>query len=609
MFDAFLRTHDLDALLLPPERRRAFPTIEERSSWEALPDGVKAQLLDWGREALKGYPAVTATQFLAFARQGNRQCYEAPYFRRRTLLMGAVLALGVAPEDARFLDAVVDGLWCILEESTWILSAHNDPTGAAPPGTHPLPDPEHPIIDLFAAQTAATVATVAVMAGERLDAVSPVIRQRVTAEVNRRIFVPFMDRNDMWWMGFTPRPLNNWTPWILSNIMDAMLLLGTDAQLKAAYPRAMAMLDRYLADQPQDGGCDEGVAYWNMAGGSLLDFLESLRTATGGQADFYQDPLIRAIGDFPVKAHIDGPWFWNFADCDAQPLLDGERLYRYGLRTDNAALMALGSAIHARRKAVRPQDTPQMNRVLFSLFQPPPEIERDVQPMAVQPSAVALPRLQVFGWRGAHLYAAVKGGHNDESHNHNDVGSFILYADGEPHVVDAGNMVYTAKTFGPERYTLWNTRGCYHNLPLIGGVEQQAGRCYEAQDVQADDQGVSMSLAAAYPQEAGVAVFRRTLRMTAGYLRLTDVLTLNVLRDVVWIFLLRQRPTAEDGFLRFGRLRLRLPDRLRLHVEELPVEDARMARSFPGSLWRVMLSAPASTAHQMTFLFEYHQGS
>lgn len=250
-----------------------------------------------------------------------------------------------------------------------------------------------------------------------------------------------------------------------------------------------------------------------------------------------------------------------------------------------------------------------MNRVLFSLFQPPPETERTLRPMSVQPSAVALPRLQVFGWREEHLYAAVKGGHNAESHNHNDVGSFILYADGEPHVVDAGNMIYTAKTFGPERYTLWNTRGSCHNLPLIGGVEQQAGRCYEARDVQADDRGISMSLAAAYPQEAGVAALRRTLRMTADYLRLTDDLTLDCPRDVVWVFLLRHRPTAEDGLLRFGRLCLRLPDKLALQAEELPVTDARMARSFPGSLWRVSLSAPEAAAHRMTFLFEYHQGS
>lgn len=604
MFDTFLRTHDLAALLLPPERRRAFPTIGERAPWEALSDGVKAQLLVWGREALDGYPAVTATQFLAFARQGNRQCYEKPYFRRRTLLMGAALALGVTPEDDRLLDAVVDGLWCILEESTWILSAHNDPTGCAPPGETPLPDPAHPIIDLFAAQTAATLSMVVTMVGERLDAVSPVIRQRVTAEVNRRIFAPFMERSDMWWMGFTPRPLNNWTPWILSNVMDAMLLLGTDAQILSAYPRAMAMLDHYLADQPADGGCDEGVAYWNMAGGSLLDFLESLHLATGGQADFYHDPLIRAIGDFPVKAHIDGPWFWNFADCDAKPLLDGERLYRYGLRTDNAPLMALGSAIHASRTDIRPQDTPQMNRVLLSLFQPPPAMDAPVRS-----SRTVLPRLQVFSWRGEHLYAAVKGGHNDESHNHNDVGTFILYADGEPHVLDAGNLVYTAKTFGPQRYTLWNTRSGYHNLPLIGGVEQRAGRCYAAQDVRVDDDGLSLSLAAAYPAEAEVTGFRRALRLTPEGLLLTDDLTLTVPREVTWVFLLRHQPVLTAGALRFGRLRLRLPDGLSPRVEELPVEDVRMAHSFPGSLWRVILSAPEAAAHQKTFLFEYDQGS
>src|SRR5690242_21194986 len=30
------------------------------------------------------------------------------------------------------------------------------------------------------------------------------------------------------------------------------------------------------------------------------------------------------------------------------------------------------------------------------------------------------------------LYVAAQGGHNAESHNHNDVGNFIVYANGEP---------------------------------------------------------------------------------------------------------------------------------------------------------------------------------
>ena len=96
-------------------------------------------------------------------------------------------------------------------------------------------------------------------------------------------------------------------------------------------------------------------------------------------------------------------------------------------------------------------------------------------------SAFPFPRPPT-GRRGG-LFGAMKGGHNAENHNHNDVGAFLLYVDGEPAVVDVGNMVYTAKTFGPERYTLVITRSRNHNLPLFGEEVQSTGRTLGARVV------------------------------------------------------------------------------------------------------------------------------
>ena len=55
-------------------------------------------------------------------------------------------------------------------------------------------------------------------------------------------------------------------------------------ELAAIIERACEMLDRYLDIIPEDGGCDEGPGYWNMAGGSLMDFLEFLEKLTGGDS-------------------------------------------------------------------------------------------------------------------------------------------------------------------------------------------------------------------------------------------------------------------------------------------------------------------------------------
>ena len=101
---------------------------------------------------------------------------------------------------------------------------------------------------------------------------------------------------------------------------------------------------------------------------------------------------------------------------------------------------------------------------------------------------------------------AAKGGHNAESHNHNDIGHFMLYHDGQPLIIDVGVGVYTADTFNENRYTLWPINAESHNSPIINGVMQQAGEEYHASDYQFDENAEAMtwteSLLNAYPNQA-----------------------------------------------------------------------------------------------------------
>ena len=599
MFAEYLKGHDLTALLVAREGYRPFPRRQERDAWAALDSGKREALLAWGEEALAGYPMLTATQFLAFSRSGSREAYETPYFTRRLRLMGAALAACVR-DDGSYLDAVIDGLWCICEESTWVLSAHNgsDHPGAPAMNRRPLPDVTNPYVDLFAAQTAATLADTLYLLEDRLDDVSPLLARRVRAEIERRVLQPFMTHDDFWWMGMIRRDVNNWTPWICSNVIETALLLEGDRIRRGEIvARALRMLDSYLAVMPADGGCDEGAGYFNMAGAALLDCLESVYLATQGRVSFYDEPHIRAIGAFPLHAHVSGPYFLNFADCDAMPRMDGERIHRFGERTDNAALASLGAWLAARESGVKPLDTPQMNRVLLTLFA---RLPADA-PAPVHAPFEQLPDLQVYTWRQDGLLAAIKGGHNGENHNHNDVGSFVVYAGGEPQIVDMGNQTYTALTFGPQRYTLANTRSQNHNLPLIGGMEQAPGRCFAARDVHADAQGARMDIAGAYPPEAGVSSLVRSLRLTENGILLTDALVLSREAPVTWVFMLRDAPQLTSGEACFGRLRMAFDPALHAEAEEMPVTDARMARNFPGSLWRLTLQAAPAAEHTQNF--------
>jgi hypothetical protein len=107
------------------------------------------------------------------------------------------------------------------------------------------------------------------------------------------------------------------------------------------------------------------------------------------------------------------------------------------------------------------------------------------------------------------IFLAAKTGHNAESHNHNDVGSFIVAQDGRPLLIDVGVGVYTRQTFGPERYQIWTMQSSWHNVPEVDGFAQAPGREYAARRVQGllspGAAELSMDLAGAYPAEAGSA--------------------------------------------------------------------------------------------------------
>ena len=409
-----------------------FPVFGD-PAWQNLSANDRGQIQAlW--ESFRGqpYPMRTLTGFMDFVRTGSRKSDENPYFFRRRKLCTAVLAC--LNGEKRAMDNVLDGIWCICEESTWVISAHNvNPIPGAPsPKDKPIPDMEEPYIDLFAAQTGMILALTSSLLAEPLDAVTPLLRKRIHAELERRIIRPFLEHDEFWWMGICRQDLCNWTPWILSNIlMTACIEVTEEERLSVILERAARMLDRWLAVVPEDGGCDEGVGYWNMAGGALLDCLELYETVTEGRMQLWDEPKIRNILSFPKKMEIGDGWFINFADCDARPVLSGERIETAGERLGDEELRTLGLRIR-NRAGDDLADVPHFSRVFRRLFHP-----CHLPAAACEKTDVFLPDLEVRAVRRAGVTLAVKGGSNGESHNHNDVGSFILFRDGKPLIVDA----------------------------------------------------------------------------------------------------------------------------------------------------------------------------
>ena len=164
-------------------------------------------------------------------------------------------------------------------------------------------------------------------------------------------------------------------------------------------------------------------------------------------------------------------------------------------------------------------------------------------------------------------------------------------------------MTYTAKTFSAERYTLWNVRADWHNLPMVGDDMQREGAAHAARNVVCTPDGLELNLEAAYDDAAGLLELKRSFALDADGLRLTDEGLLRTAREITWIFLLRQKPVWKAGRIIAGNLEIRCPNGLSFRAEEKPVTDERMARNWPGSLWRVMLRSKAAERFSMRFVF------
>jgi hypothetical protein len=141
---------------------------------------------------------------------------------------------------------------------------------------------------------------------------------------------------------------------------------------------------------------------------------------------------------------------------------------------------------------------------------------------------VWLPDVQLMASRLANgLFVAAHAGNNGKSHNHNDVGDFIVYAAGDPVIIDVGSGTYTARTFSKDRYRLWFNTSPFHNLPTINGQEQHEGLAYTAGQVSYKSDrrqtSLSMDLSKAYPAAAGISRWKRTVSAEkSGRILITD---------------------------------------------------------------------------------------
>jgi hypothetical protein len=173
------------------------------------------------------------------------------------------------------------------------------------------------------------------------------IPKRIDYEINHRIIRPYLDRDDMGWMGLNGWKVNNWNIWINTNVLMTALLAVDNTTLRdQLITKTVHSGDKWLNWYGDDGGCDEGPSYWRQAGGRLIEYLYFMNSASENQINFSSEQLLHSIGTYIYKMHIDSDRFVNFADASGKSIPDPTLVLKYGTLFNDEKLKQFASYLY-----------------------------------------------------------------------------------------------------------------------------------------------------------------------------------------------------------------------------------------------------------------------
>ena len=598
--------------------RLDIPDISRRDVWDALDEELKKAIIVNGEKNLaKEWPLILITDYMEFGRCGNRVHFENKNFERRKMLNSFIMAECVENEG-RFIDKILEGLYLILEETSWCLPAHN--SYERDEKQYPLPDATRPIIDLFNAESGAEVAIAEKILRPVLEQVCPFISVYVDAELEKRIFKPY-EEHHFWWMGDGKQKMLNWTVWCTQNVLLAALSRKkenlADDRLANIIKKAAVSTDYFLDEYGDDGCCDEGAQYFGHAGLCMFNCIDLLTLANGNRSKaIFEEKVIKNIGAYIVKMYVGNGLYINYADCSPIAGSRGSREFLYGLKTDQPVLA--GFAAKSYRES--DWDTRLLNDEINLYYHVQQALTHGQ--MMEYPEVKEMPEDSFFESTGIMIARddkvtfAAKAGDNGDSHNHNDVGSIILYKNSVPVLIDLGVGTYTSKTFSSERYDIWTMQSQYHNLPtffekskIVSALDrakdkdntfkymQHDGEKYAAKNVKcemnAEKASLSMDIACAYEIDNLISYSRTATLYKNSCVEVKDHINGEI--SCVVSLMTYEKPEIRKYGGSFADINIgedvsmHVEGICNMEIEECPIEDERLGIMWKHSCYRILL--------------------
>lgn len=577
-----------------------YPSYTDRAGWDKFFGEYKDAIIKTGEGYLDyHWRVVRATDYLEYEKSGSRDIMQVPN-NKNVQAFSSMLVAELAEGKGRFVNDLMNGIFFFSEMTSWAESAH---LMAYQKTKRALPDHREHILELHQGGMAQMLSWTYYFLKDRFDAIDPIIAKRLRHELQVRELDPYLQRTDFWWMATNYKPgmmINNWNPWCNANALFCFMLLENNRDtLTRAVCKSMQSVDQFLNFVKSDGACEEGPSYWGHAAGKLYDYLSALSMITGGKVNLFHHPQVKAMGEYIANSYIGDEWVVNFADASARAgEVNTALIYRYGAAVNSQPMKSMAVMREKKHPSRIPTNWMDLYLRLEDL-RTRSQLTQE-QPPFTPPTFVWYPETEFCYMRQGDAFFATKGGFNNESHNHNDVGTFILAFNNMPVMIDAGVGTYTRKTFSSERYTIWTMQSDYHNLPMINGVPQRFGSQYKSSDARADrrKQTFSANIATAYPAEAEVEKWVRAYRLGKNKLTVTDDFVLkaakapNKVNFMTW---------GDVDISAKGVVKINVKNtKAQLHydanvfepsVEEIEQTDVRLSKVWGKKIYRITLTA------------------
>ena len=376
-------------------------------------------------------------------------------------------------------------------------------------------------IELMNSQCMADLATAYFLLDDKLP---PGLRKRIRDYLDEWIFSP-MFRNlampdqqarsrlnfNTWHMNWL-NGSNNWNTYCSWHVLICThAILGNREQRAYLTASLINSMKSYFNSMTSAGYISEGVGYWMMGFSSYLYCARLLKEISGGRIDLLADadPKIRRstyIGRNMMLAS-DGlyPAFSDGARGNGLPS-------PFPVRELVWMNQAFGEKIYPAPEEYPTSDGRFLSRDYFFTWE---KMNQRKNLKAADPEQLFFldPEAQILVVRddpkaSVPFSFAIKGGHNGELHNHNDIGSFVVGAGFRILCGDPGCPVYSSPSAKIVRSSLM------HPVPLPNGIAQGTGRAFQGKILKIENDArhhlIRLDLLHAYPERAGLAKLVRT---------------------------------------------------------------------------------------------------